>query len=99
VNDDDQMVIAKLRGEGAYEVSRVRTFKAFRRGNDGKIRELTVEVSDAGPNSDNPELRFNCIVRIGDGESVPDIDSIATGNGGRTLDDALSRVHWHKLNV
>ena len=98
MNDDDRMVIAKLREEGAYEISRIRTFKAYRNGKDGKIRELIVEISDAGPDTDNLDLRFNCLVTIGDGERVPE-DPIATGNGARTLEEALSIVHWHKLNV
>jgi len=85
---DASEIIARLRGEGFFEISEKVTFECCRTKNGGTQR-VTVEVFDRGP--EGGRLRYHCIARGDDG-------TLATGNPGSTIEEVFSTLHWNDLN-
>jgi hypothetical protein len=69
---------------GMSETYRVTTFEGIRENADGRMQEITLEVLDAGKDTENQRYAVN--VRFEGGR-----DDIV-GNPAPTLDDALSDV-------
>ena len=69
---------------GMSETSRVSTFRGVREDADGRLRETTVEVLDAGKRAKGRRYAVNLRFED-DGEAV-------IGNPAATLDDALADV-------
>jgi hypothetical protein len=86
---DLDTVIAELGKHKIFEVYEVTTYKCFREPPSGGIQEVTVEVWDRGEHFGN--LRFSVKV-------TGDEDQFATGNPGRTLEEAFLNVHWWDLD-
>ena len=72
---------------GMSETSQVTTFECIRENADGSLREITVEVLDAGKRA--KARRYAVNVRFeGGGDDI-------IGNPAATLDEALSDVGVH----
>jgi|GEM_PF-4557620 len=68
------------------ELYEVTTFKGYR-----NLKEVTVLILDQGPECSPPDNRFMCEVVQEDGKK-------AGGNNARAVDEAISIVHWEKLD-
>lgn len=85
LNDNPQGAVGELGHAETYHV--VAEFHCVRmRGN------VKVQLLDGGPDFHAPEYRYNIRAWREDGGSV------ATGNGGKTPQDALDSVHWNELD-
>ena len=69
-----------------YEV--IRTFKGYREDASGQVREVTVEVWQAGPGAP-----YRYVV-----DATDEGGRVATGNGGDSIDTAIATTHWEKLD-
>jgi hypothetical protein len=69
------------------ETSQVTTFRGIRENADGSLREITVEVLDAGKRAKGRRYAVNLRFE-GGGEDI-------IGNPAATLDEALSEVGAH----
>lgn len=76
---------------GFLEVYHKTSFECSRKAKDGSEQEVLVEILDAGPDVEKPQLRYQCVATTKDGK-------IATGNPADSIDVALSIVHWHDLD-
>ena len=72
---------------GMSETSQVTTFEGIRESADGSLREITVEVLDAGKRAKDRRYAVNVRFEGGGGVFV--------GNSAETLDEALSDVGAH----
>lgn len=77
--------------DGVYETYQViSTFQFFRKAKNGNNQTVTVEIFDAGQNSD-PHFRYHCSAISDDGRS-------ATCNPDSSIENALSCMHWEHLD-
>ena len=74
---------------GIFEAYHVTTFKCYRHAKSGGDQEVTVTITDAGP--DNTYTRYHVEARTADGRA-------ASGNGAATVQNALAMVHWPELD-
>jgi hypothetical protein len=82
---DTTDIIRRIEKElGMSETYRVTTFEGIRENADGRMQEITLEVLDAGKDTENQRYAVN--VRFEGGR-----DDIV-GNPAPTLDEALSDV-------
>jgi len=82
--------LQKQHGLKMDEIYHVMTLRCHRQAANGDSQMVIVEVLDAGP--DFPaDLRYHC-------SAVTEEGHFATGNPGRTIDEALAIVHWNKLD-
>ena len=77
--------------DGVYETYQIiSTFQFHRKTQNGESQTVTVEILDAGPNSDK-NYRYHCFARANDGR-------IAAGNPDFSVQSALSCMHWEHLD-
>ena len=69
----------------------VATFSGYRETREGASQHVRIEILDGGERG-HPMYRYNARIHRDDGKMV-------TGNGARTLDEALSIVHWEELDA
>ena len=72
------------------EIYHVSTFRCHRRKASGDSQTVVVEVLDAGADAPS-SLRYHAVAFTEEGQ-------FATGNPGKTIDEALAIVHWGKLD-
>ena len=72
------------------QLHHVTTFKGSRTDKGGVVRDLTIEVEDAGP--DEGQQRFTVTATDSGGR-------VATGNPGPSLEKALGAVRWADLDA
>lgn len=91
----DDELLARLKTKiGATELYRVTTFKGYRKHPaDGAVKEVTVEVWDAGSGGGPGGGQYRWTVQATDED-----DRMATGNGAPTLEVAIDTTHWHELD-
>ena len=76
------------------EVEHKTSFKAIRDNDNGDLQEFIIDIFDAGTDVDS-EFRYSCEIRkIENGEVAAE----ATGNPGKSIDDALSTIRWADLD-
>lgn len=77
--------------DGVYDTYQIISkFQFHRRAKNGESQIVTVEILDAGPNS-NKHYRYHCFARANDGR-------IAAGNPDSSVQNALSCMHWEYLD-
>lgn len=84
------LLARRVPGVDAAEIYHVLKFRCHRQTGNGESQAVILEVSDAGPDALR-EYRYNCV-------AVTEEGHFATGNGGPTLELALSVVHWNELD-
>jgi hypothetical protein len=91
-NPTDAEIIATLKDVGKlFEVNQLtKVFKCYRNDKQGGVQMVTVELYDAGPDSD-PQLRYHCVAKTDTGKS-------ASGNPGPSIAVVLATVHWWDLD-
>jgi len=92
MNANEEQVIKYLNGLPSFsEVRHIKmSFVASRKAKDGTLQKVEIQVYDEGPDVE-PHLRYSCEAKTHDGK-------LATGNPGKTVDEVLSTVQWHKLD-
>jgi hypothetical protein len=91
VNPDAvRKLLGDLPGLRMSDIHHVTSFRCYRRTSDDEMQTLIVEIHDAGPDV-TPELRYSCMALTEDGR-------FATGNPGRSIEEALAIVHWGELD-
>ncbi len=87
---DSNEIRRLLESDGHMEdVAEVRVFEGSRKNSKGKSVDVTVKILDMGPS--NPRYRYDCV-------AVSETGVEARGNGGASLDEAISIVHWNQLD-
>jgi hypothetical protein len=89
--DEINEALALLRevGPQCIETYHVTEFEGHRRSKGGESQNLTIRITDCGP--DKNEKRYHCTV-IADGEKM------AFGNPAATIKDVLLHVRWRDLD-
>jgi hypothetical protein len=88
--DHVRELLLRLPGLNMDEIYHVTTFRCYRRSRETSMQEVIVEILDMGPNA-QADLRYSCHASTEDGR-------FATGNPGKTIDEALAIVHWGDLD-
>lgn len=73
---------------GIFEVHHKTVFECYRKTKSGGTQEVTVEISDMG--EDEGTRRYSCVA-TSEGK-------VAKGNAERSVELALSVVHWQDLD-
>jgi hypothetical protein len=81
-------IIEQLKKAGSFvEVHRLYHFRCHRES--AGTHTVDVEITDMGES--NPNARYSVIATQDDGKT-------ASGNSGRTIQEALAMVHWFNLD-
>ena len=75
---------------GFFEVYHKNSYLCYRRTKKETVQKVIVEILDRGLNV-KPDLRYFCEAKSEDGKKV-------SGNPASSIDSALARVHWEKLD-
>lgn len=87
---ESDAILTRLAKDSKADLRRVTTFRGERRHRSGRMREITIEIHDAGVEAGG--LRWSVIATDGDGR-------MATGNPEADLRVAISCVHWQHLDA
>jgi len=89
---DTNKIINDLKTKFNFDEAEHKTsFKAIKDNNNGDVQEFIIDIFDAGIDVDS-EFRYSCeIRRIENGK-------VATGNPGKSVDDALFSIRWADLD-
>jgi len=87
----NQHVTPSAFGDSTESPERCNVTRVFTTFNGHPVRVEFIEYQD-GP----ADYRYNATVYDTDSETS---DPVATGNGARTWDEALSIIHWQELTI
>jgi hypothetical protein len=88
--DIDATTMAQIKKlPGMIGVQMLRTYQCQRTTKSGETQNVTIQVEDAGPDAVN-SLRYS-VIATADAKQ-------ASGNPDRSIEAALSAVHWWDLD-
>ena len=86
----EEMLALVKKATHVSELHHVTTFRGSRKDKGGVLRDLTIEVLDAG--TEEPDRRYRVTATDSGGR-------VATGNAASSLDSALEAVRWSDLDA